>query len=87
MRPRRPVAEGSPRKRLGNGVVKRAVVGVLSAADRELTVAAVQVRVEECLGRPISKDSVRSCLSTDVRGQEPRFERTSPGRYRLSGDA
>jgi hypothetical protein len=83
-RPRsRPVAAVIEAKRLGNGAVKRAVVGVLAAADRALSVADVQGGVEERLGSPVSKDSVRSCLSSGARGLASRFERTAPGCYRL----
>jgi hypothetical protein len=70
-------------KRLGNGVVKSAVVGALAAADRVLTVAEVQSAVEERLGGLVSKDSVRSCLSSGARGSRPSFERTASGCYRL----
>jgi hypothetical protein len=41
MPPRRPVGAALETKRLGNGVVQRAVIGVLAAADRALTVADV----------------------------------------------
>src|SRR5271166_4870496 len=78
-----------PKARRGSGSAMAWSSGRLSGSCLPrigLTVAAVQVRVEECLGRPISQDSVRSCLSTDVHGQEPRFERTAPGMYRLAGD-
>jgi hypothetical protein len=68
---------------MGNGVVKRAAIGALAAADRALTVAEVQVAVEERLAMAVSKDSVRSCLSSGARRRNPTFERTGPGRYRL----
>jgi hypothetical protein len=80
---RRPVGAALETKRLGNGVVQRAVIGVLAAADRALTVARVQGGVEERLGRVVSKDSVRSCLSSGARGPHPTFERTGPGCYQL----
>jgi hypothetical protein len=54
MRRRWQVAAVLETKRLGNGVVQRAVIGVLAAADRALTVADVQGGVEERLGRPVS---------------------------------
>ena len=83
MRPRGPAAAVLAAKRLGNGVVQRAVMGALAAAGRVLTVAEVQAAVEERLGMPISKDSVRSCLSSGARGPHWIFERTSPGCYRV----
>ena len=83
MPPRRLAAAVLESKRLANGVVKRAAMGALAAADRVLTVAEVQVAVEERLGMPVSKDSVRSCLSSGARSPHPAFERAAPGCYRL----
>jgi hypothetical protein len=84
MRRRRPIAAVPKAKRLGNGVVQRAVVQVLAGADRVLSVADVHGAVEARLGQPVSKDSVGSCLSTGARGAEPRFRCIAPGRYRLA---
>jgi hypothetical protein len=80
----RPVVALPKMKRLGNGVVQRAVTRVLAVAGHALSVADVQGVVEERLGQPVSKDSVNSCLSTGARGAKPRFERMAPGCYRLS---
>jgi hypothetical protein len=83
VRPRRPVTALPRAKRLCNSVVQRAVIEVLAATDRALSVADVQCGVEERLGGPVSKDSVRSCLSTGARGGEPCFRRIVRGRYQL----
>jgi len=64
-------------KRRGNGAVQRSVVAVLAAADRALPLADVQGGVEERLGAPVSKDSIRSCLSSGARNAASRFERGS----------
>jgi hypothetical protein len=80
---RRPVSAGLETRRLGNGVVQRAVMGVLAAADRVLTVVEVHVAVEQRVGMAVSRDSVRSCLSSGARGPHPIFERRGPGCYRL----
>jgi hypothetical protein len=69
--------------KLGNGVVQRAVVKVLAAADQPLRRADVQAAVEELLGQSVSQDSVSWCLSAGARGKEPRFERIARGCYRL----
>lgn len=69
--------------RLGNGVVKRAIVEALTAAHRSMTVADVQAAVEKLLGQSVSKDSINWCLSTGSRGSRPQFERVSRGCYRL----
>ncbi len=73
--------------RLGNGVVQAAIVKALAAADRPMCLAEVQTAVESLLGQPASKDWISSCLSTGARGDKPRFERVSRGRYRLRHSA
>jgi hypothetical protein len=70
-------------RRLGNGVVQRAIVKVLGATDQPMRLAEVHLAVEGLLGRTVSKDSINWCLSTGVRGKEPRFERVARGCYRL----
>jgi len=82
MRTRRPAAAVVGAKRLGNGVVQRAVIGALVAARRVLTVVEVQGAAEERLGMEVPRGSVRSCLSSGARGPHPVFERTDPGCYR-----
>jgi len=74
-------------KRLGNGMVQGAVIGVLAAAGRALSVVDVHGAVEERLGGSVSKDSVGSCMSTGARGAHVKFERTTRGWYRLADDA
>ncbi len=74
------------KKRLGNGVVKRALIKALAVSDRPMGVCEAQVAVEALLGRPVSHDSVNSCLATGARGVRPSFERVAPGRYRLIRD-
>jgi len=69
--------------RLGNGVVQRAVVKVLAAAQQPAEIAAVHAAVESLLGRSVSKHSIYWCLSAGARGKAPRFERIAPGVYRL----
>ena len=68
----------------GNGVVQRAVIEVLSRADRPMDVGEVHATVEGLLGYPVSRDSVNSRLSTGARGARPNFERVGPGRYGLN---
>jgi hypothetical protein len=71
-------------RRLGNGVVQRAVVKALVAADQPMRLAEVHLAVEG-LGHThtVSKDSINWCLSTGARGKEPRFERVARGCYWL----
>ena len=59
-RPRQPVAAVVGAKRLGNGVVRRAVVGALFAARRVLTVAEVQAAVEERLAMEVVVEMIRA---------------------------
>jgi hypothetical protein len=70
-------------KRLGNGVLQRAIVKALAAAGRPMGVGEAQVAVEALLGHGVSRDSLNSCLSTGARGELPSFERVAPDRYQL----
>jgi hypothetical protein len=79
-RPTPPPEEG----RLGNGVVQRAVVKVLTAADGPVRAADIHLAVERLLGRAVSKESVSCCLRKGVRGINRQFERVAVGSYRLA---
>ena len=68
-------------RRLGNGVVLRAVVDVMASQERPMALSEVHAAVECCLGHPVSPESVNSCLSTGARGSAPRFRRVARGRY------
>jgi hypothetical protein len=81
-----PVAALPETKRLGNGVVQRGLIKALSVSNRPMGVCEAQAAVEALLGHCVSRDSVNSCLSTGARGVRPRFERVTPGRYRLAPD-
>ncbi len=82
---RRPQAKIVPArtKRLGNGVVQRALVKALIAAGRPMGVGEAHMAVEALLGHSVSRDSVNSCLSTGARVLPPSFQRVGPGRYQL----
>jgi hypothetical protein len=79
----RPIAVEPASRRLGNGVVQRAVVQVIAAANGPMRGADVHQAVERLLGRPVSKNSVSWSLAADARSEEPRFERTTRGHYQL----
>lgn len=82
--PDRPPPEACGPRRLGNGVVQRAVIEALARADRAMDVGEVHATVVGLIGYPVSRDSVNSCLSTGARGARPTFRRVGPGRYRLT---
>ncbi len=83
-RPRREPVAALPRaKRLGNGVVQRALIEALAVAGRPMGVCEAQTAVEALLGHGVSRDSVNSCLSTGACGVQPCFRRVAPGRYLL----
>jgi hypothetical protein len=65
------------------GWVMDAVVRVLADEGGPMRLTHVHAAVERSLGLAVSKYSVSWCLSSGVRGKEPRFERVSYGRYRL----
>jgi hypothetical protein len=79
-----PNAAASEGKRLGNGVVQRAVIRALVEADRAMDVGEAHLAVEALLGRSVSRDSVSSCLSTGARAVRLLFERVARGRYQLA---
>jgi hypothetical protein len=71
-------------KRLGNGVVQRAVVQVLTEANGPLRTGEVQAGVERLLRRPVAKESVSWSLRTGSCGEDSRFERVGYATYRLA---
>jgi hypothetical protein len=78
-----PVAALEPPMRLGNGVVQRAVVKVLGAAEQPMRVAEIRRAVEAALGQAVSYESVSWSLRTGSHGPRSRFERASYWCYRL----
>jgi hypothetical protein len=78
----RPVVQEG--RRLGNGVVQRAVIKALVEAGRAMSVREAHSAVEALLGRSVSLDSVSSSLSTGARGTRCRFERVERGWYQLA---
>jgi hypothetical protein len=82
-RPRAPAPPERGSRRLGNGVVQRAVVKVLATADRPLSLADVRPAVEGLLGHSVSEYSVSCCLAAGARASQPCFERVARGHYRL----
>jgi hypothetical protein len=81
-----PVAALSETKRLGSGVVQRALMKALAVSAGPMGVHEAQAAVEALLGHGVSRGSVNSCLSTGARGVRPGFERVAPGRYRFAND-
>jgi hypothetical protein len=79
----RPIVVEPSSRRLGNGMVQRAVVEVLAASNGPMRGADVHQAVERLLGRPVSKNSVSWSLAADARSNEPRFERITRGHYQL----
>lgn len=84
--PLKPIEHPTPSPgtgRLGNGVVQRAVVKVLTAANGPTRAGDIHLAVERLLGRAVSKESVSCALRRGIRGAEPRLERVAVGYYRL----
>jgi hypothetical protein len=82
----RPTIVALRTKRLGNGVVQRALIKALAVAGHPMGVCEAQAAVEALLGHGVSRDSVNSCLSTGACRVEPCFRRVAPGRYCLIPD-
>jgi len=71
-------------KRLGNGVVQRALIKALVEAGLAMSVGEAHAAAEALLGHRVSRGSVSSSLSTGARGTRRRFERVERGRYQLA---
>jgi hypothetical protein len=71
-------------RRLGNGVVQRAVVKVLAVARRPMCGREVRLAVEDLLGHPVSENSISWCLAAGARRREPLFAKVTRGRYVLA---
>jgi hypothetical protein len=78
-----PIVPQPTMRKLGNGVVRDAVLKVLATAEQPMRLASICRAVERMVGEPVSKHSVTSCLSKGTSGKEPAFERVARGRYRL----
>jgi hypothetical protein len=78
-----PIVPQPALKRLGNGIVKQAVIEVLTKAGRPMRRAEVQQAVEALLGQPVAESSIDYCLYTGTRGPRPLIERTKPGWHRI----
>jgi hypothetical protein len=81
---RESVVVGLASRRLGNGVVQRAVVKVLVVARRPMCGQQVRLAVEDLLGHPVSENSISSCLAYGLRRREPLFAKVTRGRYVLA---
>ena len=65
------------------GSLRDAIVAVLQEADRELRVREVHAAVEQLLGEPVSRGSVKSYLRVGCRRKQPLFAYSGPRGYRL----
>lgn len=65
------------------GLVLRAVGRVLAEAPGPMRVRDIHAAVEDLLGSTVAISSVNSCLSTNVKGDRPRFVRLGYGKYLL----
>jgi hypothetical protein len=80
-RPKRGVAPDGRRR---FGAVRDAIVAVLEAAPGELRAREIHARVEELLGEPVSRGSVKSYLRVGCHRKRPLFEYCGRQGYRLA---
>lgn len=73
---------GVAAKRVGNGVVLRAVLAALRDGEPK-SVREVRAVIEKRLGRSVSTHSVSWCLTMGSRKEPLRFQRVARGVYRL----
>jgi hypothetical protein len=74
---------GAPDGRRKCGSVGDAVVQVLRAAETDLRLKEIHMRVSQLLGGSVSRSSVKSYLARDGERRTPLFERVSRGHYAL----
>jgi len=72
------------KRRIGNGVVLRAVSSALAEAGEPMQAKAVHAAVEALLGQAVSWSSVKATLANHATGPSPRFVRVARGRYGLA---
>src|SRR5438105_4034127 len=65
------------------GTVRDAIIEVLARADSELRVREIHTRVEEVVGGPVSRSSVKDYLHKGCRRRVPLFEHRGRSGYRL----
>jgi len=68
----------------GRDPVLETVTRVLECAVKPLRACEVHNAAEDLLQRPLKWSSVKAALAANAVGRQPRFRRTSYGRYRLS---
>lgn len=81
-RMRRKRGMSPPARRLGNGVVQRAIARVL-VDGQPMKLADIRTAVEEFLGESVSIESVGWCLRVGSRKETPQFSRPARGFYQL----
>lgn len=68
-----------------HGAAQEAVVKVLTACTPEpMQIKDIKAAVERILKKPVSRDTINSCLSVGAKRADPRFVRVKPGWYRLA---
>lgn len=66
-----------------SGAIQQGVIDVLAASSEPMRFIEVHAAVERLLSMPVSKKTVKSCLSAGASGEKSRFERVRRGLYRL----
>ena len=80
-RKREPLGPLHATKRLGNGVVQKALLKAVTSAGRPMGVREAQVVVEALLGIAFPAILSTAAFRPPPRGVPPSFERVAPGRY------
>jgi hypothetical protein len=67
------------------GTVSGAVLRVLTQSEGSMRFIEIHRAVEELLGMPVCRSSVKQFLSVEAAHRTPRFERVAHGRYEMRG--
>lgn len=66
------------------GQILKTVVRVLANAGKPMHVASIHQAAEDLLGQQISRSTVKDCLWSNSKGDNPRFQRRRHGWYRAT---
>jgi hypothetical protein len=67
------------------GEISAAVAQVLGPTRSPLRVGEIHRFVEQLLGQPVRRETVKACLVRGASAKRPKYDRVSYGRYRLIG--
>jgi hypothetical protein len=78
-----PATGPAPDGRRKFGTIRAAVVASLELGGESLRLVEMHTSVEQLLGSPVARSSIKNCLARGSTGSSPLFKRVTRGRYSL----